>query len=110
MDPEKANRPPMEPNLVLDNEGTIVLCGHDWAIPIVNNRLEDVTIEHIRPNLRLRPGENPFLHLSPILELPGDDLFSSALWETARQGWIEEVTQLVREGQIADAPAVKALA
>ncbi len=107
INPDKAFRPLTEPNLVLEGEGQLLLCGHDWVIPVGNGRLEDLTIKQIRQNLPLPVEKAAFVYLSSVGELPGEDLLSGSLWNDAGQWWIDEVIRLVREGQIPDAPAVK---
>lgn len=108
VDPETAPSSPLIPNLVVDNEGKIVLCGDYWALPVNSADLSQVTLEEVRAAMRLRPNYCPSLFLSPMRELPSEDLMSPEALAWSRQWWLDYVSELVRAGKVTDAPALKA--
>ncbi len=109
IDPQNADRPPMEPTLIVEGEKGIFICTHDWALPVEAASLEDITYDQIRKALRMRPQENPSIYLSSLRQLPEEDLTSPSLLRCTREWWREVVAELAQEGKISHAPAVTAL-
>ncbi len=107
INPQEAVQPPLEPILLLEEDGNVELYHSDWVRSLKADNLKNVTLDDVRQALRLGPEEQPFLYLSSIKELPYEDLMSPEALSWARQWWFEVVMELAQSKQIADAPAVQ---
>ena len=112
--PQDATSPPFEPNVVMEGKNGIVIGNYQRALPVPTDSLETVTLEQIRRAFRLRPDEQPFMHLAAIREVP--DAIEKLEWAEwlptwlgwLRNWWLDEVTDLARRGWIEAPPAILA--
>jgi hypothetical protein len=95
MSPEKTQKPPLVPTLVVENEGILAVCGDGWARPLHGDSLEAVTTEDIRTALRLPDALE--LYLSAPRSLPSADLLSEPFLKWAQEWWAAESAELQKE-------------
>jgi hypothetical protein len=85
INPDVAQEPPLAPYIALESDGNVLLYQLGWSPRIKQGCLAELSEEDVRKALRLRTQDE--LHITPVRELPTDDLWSEELHRWLQQWW-----------------------
>ena len=96
--PEKTESP-IAPTLIVE-DGAVGVFGTDWERILEGVTLEQVNENDVRALLCLPDKNTAFVYLSPIQDVPDNNLFSKSAFEWRQNWWRTTFVSLLQKGMI----------